>query len=120
MLAGIIKSRSAKSGMFFGFEKDKFEFVKSIDDLIPSGISTIHDALVTNFFQVGSSGYFRNAGVSLSKLQSGFVQPIELLFDVNFTTTDDFSFITFIKKHASKNIFFIVDDKGKIGTELTD
>ena len=50
---GKIRGKSSKAASFFGYTKERFDFIHSIDDLIPAGITTIHDAFVRNFFQTG-------------------------------------------------------------------
>jgi len=52
-LKGKIRGKSSKAASFFGYTKERFDFIHSIDDLIPAGITTIHDAFVRNFFQTG-------------------------------------------------------------------
>lgn len=91
--------------------------MKFIEDLIPAGISGIHDAFVTNFFQIGESGLFRNLGASLAKLESGFIHPIQLLFDINFLEKNDFSFVAFMRKMKTNSAFLVVTDQGKIGND---
>ncbi|EAS03901.2 transmembrane protein, putative (macronuclear) [Tetrahymena thermophila SB210] len=112
---GRIKNYSQKAASFFGYEKERFDFVRSIEDLIPPGISAVHDAFVNNFFQTGSSGFFRNLGTSLAKLESGFLLPIEILFDINFLVQDEFTFVVFLRQLMSKNVFLIIDEHGRIG-----
>ncbi|KAL4442288.1 hypothetical protein ABPG74_005629 [Tetrahymena malaccensis] len=112
---GRIKNYSQKAASFFGYEKERFDFVRSIEDLIPPGISSVHDAFVNNFFQTGSSGFFRNLGTTLAKLESGFLLPIEILFDINFLVQDEFTFVVFMRQLMSKNVFLIIDEHGRIG-----
>ncbi|KAL4479500.1 hypothetical protein ABPG72_011822 [Tetrahymena utriculariae] len=112
---GRIKNYSQKAASFFGYEKERFDFVRSIEDLIPPGIQGVHDAFVNNFFQTGSSGFFRNLGTTLAKLESGFLLPIEILFDINFLVQDEFTFVVFMRQLISKNVFLIIDEHGRIG-----
>lgn len=50
-------------------------------------------------------------------MESGFIHPIQLLFDINFLAEDDFSFITFMRKMKTNNVFLVVSESGKIGNK---
>lgn len=53
-------------------------------------------------------------------MESGFIHPIQLLFDINFLAEDDFSFITFMRKMKTNNVFLVVSESGKIGNQTIE
>lgn len=49
----------------------------------------------------GHMRFFRNINLNFAKDCYGYIFPIDFYVDINFQASDDFTFITFMKKRES-------------------
>ncbi|KAL4453117.1 hypothetical protein ABPG74_015348 [Tetrahymena malaccensis] len=113
----IVSQKDDKTAQFFGFkDKDNFEKIKQINDLMPDFIGRVHNRIVKSFIQ--GTSYRSKASIttlsSFIKLNDGYLQPVKIYFEFSYTSPIDFRMYGVLLKKRQNEEYIIFHRSGKI------
>jgi len=111
---GSLLAYSESAPDFFGYKRNEFESLSSINDICPQCISIWHDHFIMRLVESGKSRIIRRYRVAISKTKEGFIFPINIYVNYFWHIHNDFCFSGIILKLKTSSIFLLTDNKGVI------
>ncbi|KAL4497190.1 hypothetical protein ABPG72_019510 [Tetrahymena utriculariae] len=113
----IVSLKDDKTAQFFGFKnKDTFQKINQINDLMPDFIGRVHNRIVKTF--ISGTSYRSKARLttlsSFIKLNDGYLQPMKIFFEFSYTSPIDFRMYGVVLKKRQNEEFIIFHRSGKI------
>ncbi|EAR86968.3 transmembrane protein, putative (macronuclear) [Tetrahymena thermophila SB210] len=113
----IVSQKDDKTAQFFGFQnKDNFQKINHINDLMPDFIGRAHNRIVKSFIQ--GTSYRAKAGIttlsSFIKQNDGYLQPVKIYFEFSYTSPIDFRMYGVLLKKRQNEEYIIFHRSGKI------
>lgn len=111
---GSVLAYSESAPAFFGYRKNEFENLSSINDICPKCIAFWHDHYIMRLVESGKSKIIRRYRVAVSKCKEGFIFPINIYVNYFFHIHHDFCFSGLILKLKTQSYFMLLDKTGVI------
>ena len=90
-LGNILNQDKTQIGKAFGYdEKDEQNALQNINQLMPFFIGCVHNKILSHFLSTGKSNFFVQFRQTLGLNQSGFIFPLYLNFNTDFSVKDDY------------------------------
>ncbi len=98
---------------FFGYTKQEFEKIYSLNDLMPFCIAFHHDVFIFRLISTGQPKIIRKYRTAIGKDKNGFIFPVNIYVNY-FFNVDDFSFSGLLLKLKLPCKWILLDWEGNI------
>lgn len=68
----------------FGYSMREFQYIDSLNDLLPDELGFYHNQLVELFLQTGNTNMFRKIQQGFIKTKYGWIDKVDIFIDINF------------------------------------
>lgn len=97
---------------FFGYTKNEFSAMETINHIMPQALSAKHDHFIMRLVESGKTKIIRKYRMAVACTKDGFIFPVNVYVNYFFHVTNDFCFSGLLLKLMSKSYFLVLDHLG--------